>query len=585
MSDRSKEQVIKEALSSSTRAISSKQELEISFGSDSIQSNSVPLKDLSPENLALSRAKADKVALKEKFSYERKNSSTGVLELDQSLNEQNNIRIEILGSLQFKGLKGNLRKNFVDELPLFQPQSALENINKSLDIWLKHKILKNKLVPLEEDILKPIGDDLKKLEKQFIPLLKANLEDKELYLETIKNLLNELNIKFEEEEEQKEESSSEDENDEEDSEDDNQEDDSQEEQGSSEETPTESETSEEMEFEEEEVEENDENWIENRSKLEELFNIENSHEYKVFCRDFDEVVDAEDLCAQEELKRLRLRLDQLIDPSKNVIAKLANRLQRLLLAQQNRSWEYDKDEGILDTSKLTKIITDPLTPLSFKQEKDTKFKDTIVTILVDSSGSMRGRSMTTAAISADIIGATLDRCNIKTEILGFTTKHWKGGDSRKLWVECGKPNNPGRLNDLSHIIFKPADLAWRRAKKNLGLMLREGLLKENVDGEALLWACSRLFKRPEQRQILMVISDGAPVDDSTLSTNSTSYLDNHLKLVIKDIENKTDIDLIAIGIGHDVTRYYSKAVTIHRAEELGGVMLEQLTELFAENKT
>ena len=425
---------------------------------------------------------------------------------------------------------------------------------------------------------------MKKLEKQFVPLLEENLEDKELYLETIKNLLDELNIKFEEEEEQKEESSSEDDNDEDDAEDDNQDDESQEEQGSSEETPTESETSEEMEFEEEEVEENDENWIENRSKLEELFNIENSHEYKVFCRDFDEVVDAEDLCAQEELKRLRLRLDQLIDPSKNVIAKLANRLQRLLLAQQNRSWEYDKDEGILDTSKLTKIITDPLTPLSFKQEKDTKFKDTIVTILVDSSGSMRGRSMTTAAISADIIGATLDRCNIKTEILGFTTKHWKGGDSRKLWVECGKPNNPGRLNDLSHIIFKPADLAWRRAKKNLGLMLREGLLKENVDGEALLWACSRLFKRPEQRQILMVISDGAPVDDSTLSTNSTSYLDNHLKLVIKDIENKTDIDLIAIGIGHDVTRYYSKAVTIHRAEELGGVMLEQLTELFAENK-
>ena len=584
MSDRSKEQVIKEALSSSTRVISTKQDLEISFGSDSIQSNSIPLDDLSSENLALSRAKADKVALKEKFSFERKNSSTGVIELDQSLNEQNNVRIEILGSLQFKGLKNNLRKNFVDELPLFQPQSALESINKTLDIWLKHKILKTKLVPLEEDILKPLGDDLKKLEKQFVPLLKENLEDKELYLETIKELLDELNIKFEEEEEQKEESSSEDDNDEDDAEDDNQDDESQEEQGSSEETPTESETSEEMEFEEEEVEENDENWIENRSKLEELFNIENSHEYKVFCRDFDEVVDAEDLCAQEELKRLRLRLDQLIDPSKNVIAKLANRLQRLLLAQQNRSWEYDKDEGILDTSKLTKIITDPLTPLSFKQEKDTKFKDTIVTILVDSSGSMRGRSMTTAAISADIIGATLDRCNIKTEILGFTTKHWKGGDSRKLWVECGKPNNPGRLNDLSHIIFKPADLAWRRAKKNLGLMLREGLLKENVDGEALLWACSRLFKRPEQRQILMVISDGAPVDDSTLSTNSTSYLDNHLKLVIKDIENKTDIDLIAIGIGHDVTRYYSKAVTIHRAEELGGVMLEQLTELFAENK-
>ena len=584
MSDRSKEQIVKEALSSSSRAISSKQELEISFGNDSIQSNSVPFDDLSKKSLAVTRAKADKIALKEKFSNEERSKLTGFYELDQSLKEQNEVRIELLGSLQFKGLKNNLRKNFINELSAFKPESAIENINKIIDVWLKHKILKTKLVPLEEEIIKPLEEDLKKLEKQFIPILKKNMENKELYLETIKNLLSELNIKFEEEEEQKEESSSEDDSDEDDSDEDNQEDDNQEEQGSSEETPTESETSEEMEFEEEEVEENDENWIENRSKLEELFNIENSQEYKVFCRDFDEVVDAEDLCAQEELKRLRLRLDQLIDPSKNVIAKLANRLQRLLLAQQNRSWEFDKDEGILDTSRLTKIITDPLTPLSFKQEKDTKFKDTIVTILVDSSGSMRGRSMTTAAISADIIGATLDRCNIKTEILGFTTKHWKGGDSRKLWVECGKPNNPGRLNDLSHIIFKPADLAWRRAKKNLGLMLREGLLKENVDGEALLWACSRLFKRPEQRQILMVISDGAPVDDSTLSTNSTSYLDNHLKSVIKDIENKTDIDLIAIGIGHDVTRYYSKAVTIHRAEELGGVMLEQLTELFADNK-
>ena len=584
MSDRSKEQIVKEALSSSSRAISSKQELEISFGTDSIQSNSVPFDDLSKKSLAVTRAKADKIALKEKFSNEESSKLTGFYELDQSLKEQNEVRIELLGSLQFKGLKNNLRKNFINELSAFKPESAIENINKIIDVWLKHKILKTKLVPLEEEIIKPLEEDLKKLEKQFIPILKENMENKELYLETIKNLLSELNIKFEEEEEQKEESSSEDDSDEDNSDEDNQEDDNQEEQGSSEETPTESETSEEMEFEEEEVEENDENWIENRSKLEELFNIENSQEYKVFCRDFDEVVDAEDLCAQEELKRLRLRLDQLIDPSKNVIAKLANRLQRLLLAQQNRSWEFDKDEGILDTSRLTKIITDPLTPLSFKQEKDTKFKDTIVTILVDSSGSMRGRSMTTAAISADIIGATLDRCNIKTEILGFTTKHWKGGDSRKLWVECGKPNNPGRLNDLSHIIFKPADLAWRRAKKNLGLMLREGLLKENVDGEALLWACSRLFKRPEQRQILMVISDGAPVDDSTLSTNSTSYLDNHLKSVIKDIENKTDIDLIAIGIGHDVTRYYSKAVTIHRAEELGGVMLEQLTELFADNK-
>ena len=581
MSDRSKEQILKEALSSSSRAISSKTDLELNFGSDSIHSNSIPLPESSLRGLSLSRAKADKIALKEKFSNESRSEITGINELDQSLSVQNSVRIEVLGSLQYKGLKSNLRNNFVEELEAFKPESAIESVNKILDIWIKGKILGNKFTALEEKILEPFSEDLKKVEKKFIPELKKNIKDKELYLESIQNLLKELNIKFEEEE-QKEESSSDDDNNEDEESDEENQDEEPQEEGSSEESPTDSESSEEMEFEEEEVEDSDENWVENRSKLEELFNVENNQEYKVFCRDFDEIVDAEDLCAQEELKRLRIRLDQLIDPSKSVIAKLANRLQRLLLAQQNRSWEYDKDEGILDTSKLTKIITDPLTPLSFKQEKDTKFKDTVVTILVDSSGSMRGRSMTTAAISADIIGATLDRCNIKTEILGFTTKHWKGGDSRKLWVECGKPSNPGRLNDLSHIIFKPADLAWRRAKKNLGLMLREGLLKENVDGEALLWACSRLFKRPEQRQILMVISDGAPVDDSTLSTNSTSYLDNHLKSVIKDIENKTDIDLIAIGIGHDVTRYYSKAVTIHRAEELGGVMLEQLTELFAE---
>mgnify|MGYP003325399883 CR=1 FL=1 len=287
-----------------------------------------------------------------------------------------------------------------------------------------------------------------------------------------------------------------------------------------------------MDIEEGEVDADEDSWIENRSKLEELLKKVGEQEYKVYTKDFDEEVKAEELCDSEELARLRGRLDQLMESSKNAIAKLANRLQRLLLAQQNRSWEFDKEEGQLDPSKLHKIIVDPLTPLSFKIEKDSEFKDTLVSILVDSSGSMRGRSMTTAAICADIIGSTLDRCNIKTEILGFTTKHWKGGDSRKLWLEQGKIPNPGRLNDLRHIIFKPADQAWRRGRKNLGLMLREGLLKENVDGEALMWAQNRLNKRPEQRKILMVISDGAPVDDSTLSTNSTNYLDTHLRVYI-----------------------------------------------------
>ena len=267
-------------------------------------------------------------------------------------------------------------------------------------------------------------------------------------------------------------------------------------------------------------------------------------------------------------------------PSKSTISKLAHRLQRFLLAQQNRSWDFNKEEGLLDASKLHKIILDPITPLSYKVEKETDFRDTVVSILVDSSGSMRGRSMTVAAICADIISTTLERCNVKTEVLGFTTRQWKGGESRKRWVEDGKPENPGRLNDIRHIIFKSADTSWRRGQKNFGLMLREGLLKENVDGEALIWAHDRLARRQEQRKILMVISDGAPVDDSTLSTNPNNYLDLHLRQVIHSIETQSPINLIAIGIGHDVTRYYQKAVTIHRAEELGGAMLDQLTELF-----
>ena len=317
-----------------------------------------------------------------------------------------------------------------------------------------------------------------------------------------------------------------------------------------------------------------------KTALERLVEQTLNFEYKVYTRDYDEESLAQDMCSVEELQRLRRHLDQLMGPSKPTISKLAHRLQRFLLAQQNRSWEFNKEEGLLDSSKLHKIILDPITPLSYKVEKEIEFRDTVVSILVDSSGSMRGRSMTVAAICADIISTTLERCGVKTEVLGFTTRQWKGGESRKRWVEDGKPENPGRLNDIRHIIFKSADSSWRRGKKNFGLMLREGLLKENVDGEALIWSHDRLVKRPEQRKILMVISDGAPVDDSTLSTNPNNYLDLHLRQVIHSIETQSPIKLIAIGIGHDVTRYYKKAVTIHRAEELGGAMLDQLTELF-----
>jgi len=302
--------------------------------------------------------------------------------------------------------------------------------------------------------------------------------------------------------------------------------------------------------------------------------------YKVFTNKFDEVIEARDLISPEEAIRLRSQLDNLIKPHLTTIGKLANRLQRLLLSQQNTSWNFDLEEGTLDTSRLHRVVAEPGYPLSYKQESENKFKDTVITLLIDNSGSMRGRSISLAAICGDIISSTFERCAVKTEVLGFTTKNWKGGSSKQEWVDKGQPANPGRLNDLRHIVYKSADNSWRRARKYFGAMLREGLLKENIDGEALLWSYSRLMKRQEQRKIIIVISDGAPVDDSTLSANSENYLDGHLKDSIEYIESSKNIELQAIGIGHDVNKYYKDAITIHRAEELGEVLLEKLTKLF-----
>jgi cobaltochelatase CobT len=310
---------------------------------------------------------------------------------------------------------------------------------------------------------------------------------------------------------------------------------------------------------------------------------DNENTYKPYVRAFDEEVDAEDLCDPEELGRLRQQLDQQLQHLQGVVSKLANRLQRKLMAQQTRSWDFDLDEGILDAGRLARVVTNPLLALSFKRERDTEFRDTIVTLLIDNSGSMRGRPITVAAMCGDILSRTLERCAVKTEVLGFTTRAWKGGQARERWVADGKPRNPGRLNDLRHIVYKAADAPWRRARKNLGLMLREGLLKENIDGEALQWAYRRLLHRPEHRRILMVISDGAPVDDSTLSVNPGNYLEKHLREVIREIENRDQVELIAIGIGHDVTRYYRRAVTIVDAEQLGGTVMEKLAELFDED--
>ncbi len=307
-----------------------------------------------------------------------------------------------------------------------------------------------------------------------------------------------------------------------------------------------------------------------------------SSDYKVFTRRFDEIVAAEDLCEPDELDRLRNYLDKQLHNLSAIVARLANRLQRRLMAQQSRSWEFDLEEGTLDPARLPRVVIDPFQPLSFKREKDTDFRDTVVTLLIDNSGSMRGRPITVAATCADILARTLERCGVKVEILGFTTRAWKGGQSREAWLQATKPGCPGRLNDLRHIIYKSADAPWRRARKNLGLMMREGLLKENIDGEALDWAHKRLLARSEQRRILMMISDGAPVDDSTLSVNPGNYLEKHLRHVIEEIETRSPVELIAIGIGHDVTRYYRRAVTIVDAEELGGAMTDKLAELFSE---
>lgn len=305
-------------------------------------------------------------------------------------------------------------------------------------------------------------------------------------------------------------------------------------------------------------------------------------DYKVFTTAFDETVGAEELCDEEELDRLRAFLDKQLANLQGVVGRLANRLQRRLMAQQNRSWDFDLEEGYLDPARLVRVVIDPMQPLSFKQERDTKFRDTVVSLVLDNSGSMRGRPITVAATCADILARTLERCGVSVEILGFTTRAWKGGQAREKWLKDGKPPAPGRLNDLRHIVYKSADAPWRRARRNLGLMMREGLLKENIDGEALLWAHNRLIARPEQRKILMMISDGAPVDDSTLSVNPGNYLERHLRAVIELIENRSPVELLAIGIGHDVTRYYRRAVTIVDAEELAGAMTEQLASLFGE---
>jgi len=580
-SKNSQSETIKEAVTAATRAISGNKELEINFGG---MGSSLPYPPRTLEELSAYRGKADSLACVEKYRDKSIRIASNNEKVNSLIKVMEDSRVEILGSMNYPGIATNIKSKFDDKCKLYESfEDHEDHLEIALETWLRNLCLPNIESNSSSLFLKYWGKVFDNQETELKEKLKESLNDQSKFQEVAEDFLNNLNI--DQEESDQEESDLEDENE--------QEEESASESGEDEESQ-ESESSPEQDNQEGDEETDadsgdidedaivDENQeiMTNQSWLESLVGQTSTFSYKVYTRNFDEEIKAEDLCSPEELQRLRKHLDQLMGPSKATISKLAHRLQRFLMAQQNRSWEYNKEEGMLDSARLHKIITDPLTPLTYKIEKDTEFRDTSVSLLVDSSGSMRGRSMTVAAICADIISTTLERCNVKTEVLGFTTKQWKGGESRKLWMENGKPENPGRLNDIRHIIFKSADTPWRRGQKNFGLMLREGLLKENVDGEALIWAHDRLARRTEQRKILMVISDGAPVDDSTLSTNPTNFLDLHLRQVIHSIETKSDINLIAIGIGHDVTRYYKNAVTIHRAEELGGAMLEQLTDLF-----
>ena len=577
----SQSETVKEAVSAATRAISGNPELEINFGG---MGSSLPNPPNSLKDLTSFRGKADSIACIEKYRDKTIKINSGVEKINSLIRVMEDTRVEILGSLNYPGVASNLSAKFKEKSKLHESFEEQEDqLEIALETWLRKTCLPNESDSQSNLFLKYWGKLFDSQGEEFKKNLIDSLNDQAKFYDIAENFLKNLNIEDEEndsddndveDDSEQEEQTSSDQNEEEES----QESDSSDEQESQE--GTEETDPDAGDIDEDAIVDENQEITTNQSWLESLVGQTTNFTYKVYTRSFDEEIKAEDLCSPEELQRLRKHLDQLMGPSKATISKLAHRLQRFLMAQQNRSWEFNKEEGMLDSARLHKIITDPLTALTYKVEKDTEFRDTSVSILVDSSGSMRGRSMTVAAICADIISTTLERCNVKTEVLGFTTKQWKGGESRKLWMEDGKPENPGRLNDIRHIIFKSADTPWRRGQKNFGLMLREGLLKENVDGEALIWAHDRLARRTEQRKILMVISDGAPVDDSTLSTNPTNFLDLHLRQVIHSIETKSDINLIAIGIGHDVTRYYKNAVTIHRAEELGGAMLEQLTDLF-----
>jgi len=536
------------------------------------------------------RAETDSKALKKKFSnkeiYQKSLPNNSSCRILYDISEK--IRFELLGVKILKGVAKNLKENYSQKLNLKRKDQLKTkedvNVSEAFELYMLKNFFDIKLNPLSNKILSFWEKEFNSSLSEHINFLSKNIENQEKYNSKFSEILQKMEI-FETDNEKNDEEKKEDEQD------NNLENNDQKQSKETQEKSKQDENQngidgnfdlDKYEIDEQLIDTESENQSSENILQKTNTNIQDK-EYKIFTNKFDEIVKAETLASPEEVNKLRKNLDQQLINFQDLVTKLANKLQRQLLAKQNRSWEFDLEEGVLDSSKLTRIIMDPYNSLSFKKEKDLDFKDTIVTLLIDNSGSMRGRPITIAAICADILSRTLERCSVKVEILGFTTKNWKGGKSREEWNKANKPKKCGRLNDLRHVIYKSADTHWRQAKKNLGLMLKEGLLKENIDGEAISWAFNRLNKRKEERKILMVISDGAPVDDSTLSINSGDYLEKHLKKIVQFIENKNDIEILAIGIGHDVSRYYKKAIKITDVQELGDVMIRQLSGLF-ENK-
>tara|TARA_A100001234_G_scaffold210198_1_gene209704 strand:+ start:493 stop:2301 length:1809 start_codon:yes stop_codon:yes gene_type:complete len=534
------------------------------------------------------RAETDSLALRKKFSNDqiyKKNLpiNTSCRSL-YSIAEK--IRYESLGGKMLKGIEKNLKDNYSQIINLKRKDQLKTKedvtVTEAFELYMLKKFHNIKLNSLTEKMLSFWEKDFDNTIDKNIKYLKDNLEDQYKYSLKFSEMLKELDIFQDDENEENKEDNQENGPDNPSNEDQDSNSEDNKEQNKEEEVDTSLDADYDIsEYKlDEQLVDTDSNKQSKEQIIQKNNNLNLNLEYKIFTNKYDEITKAENLENAEDAAKLRKTLDQQLIGFQDIITKLANKLQRQLLAKQNRAWDFDLEEGLLDSSKLPRIIIDPYNSLSFKKEKDLDFKDTVVTLLIDNSGSMRGRPITIAAICADILSRTLERCSVKVEILGFTTKNWKGGQSREVWNKNGKPKTPGRLNDLRHIIYKSADTHWRQSKNNLGLMLKEGLLKENIDGEAISWAFSRLKKRKEERKILMVISDGAPVDDSTLSVNSGDFLEKHLKKIVNFIEDKTDIEILAIGIGHDVSRYYKRAIKITDVNELGDVMISQLNSLF-----